>query len=76
MRHVRIPKRERIRKSEVVKVVDNTQGPTDPRQLVLYHLEKVKRIIQDSDVFTKGDLSAIKRSITSIENKVSKDDEE
>lgn len=76
MRHIRVPRRERIRKSEVVQVVDNTQGPTDPRLAVLYHLEKVKQIIQDSDVFTKGDLTAIKRSIAAIETKVSKDEEE
>jgi len=76
MRHVRIPRRDRIRNTEVVQVVDNTKDPADPLQSILWHLEKIKRIIQDTDgLFTKGVLTAIKRSITAIENKVNVDDE-
>jgi len=41
------------------------------------HLKKVKMIIEDSDtLFTKKDLTAIKRSITAIENKVNTDEQE
>ena len=77
MRHIRIPKRERIRKSEVVKLVDNTQPAIDPHEAILYHLEQVKQIIRDSDtIFSSRDLKAIKRSITAIENKVNTDDEQ
>lgn len=76
MRHVRIPRRERIRKTEVVRVVDNTEKPMDPHEALLYHLEHVKRIVEDAEtVFTSKDLASIRRSITAIENKVIKNEE-
>jgi len=76
MRHIRIPRRERIRKSEVVKVVDNTAGPTDPYEALLFHMSKVKQIINEigDDRFEAKDLASIKRSITSIEKRVDNDE--
>lgn len=75
MRHIRIPRRERIRNSEVVNVVDNTPEETDPYKAILYHLDKLRIIIKGHELFKKKDLTAIKRSITSIENKVKENDE-
>ena len=76
MRHIRIPTRERIRKSEVVKVVDNIQPATTPHEAILNHLEQVKKIIEDaSTIFSTRDLTAIKRSITAIEKKVTPNEE-
>ena len=75
MRHVRIPNRERIRRSEVVKVVDNTAGPLDPYVAALLHLEQFKQIMLDSDIeMDKKDLAAIKRSITLIEKRLNHDE--
>ena len=76
MRHIRIPTRERIRKSEVVKVVDNTQPVQTPHEAISFHLEQVKQIIkEDETIFSSRDLKAIRRSITAIENKVNPDED-
>lgn len=75
MRHVRIPNRTKIRRSEVVKVVDNTAGPSDPHEAALFHLEQFKRIMQDTGIEIESkDLAAIKRSITLIEKRLNSDE--
>lgn len=57
--------------------MDNTNPALDPYEALLYHLEQVKRIIDDTNaVFSSKDLTAIRRSISAIENKVVKNEEE
>lgn len=77
MRHIRIPRRERIRKSEAVNIVDNTQPADDPYSSLLFHLEHVKNIISEGVlVFNTKDVAVIKRSIATIERKIEQYEEE
>lgn len=75
MRYRRIPRREKIRRSEVVRVVDTEQQVTDPRDVIIAHVGKIEAIIQDLDgVMPTKDITAIKRSLAAIQKRLVHDE--
>lgn len=71
MRYRRIPRREKIRRSEVVRVVETKQEPTDPRDAIANHIGRIEAIVQDLDgVMPAKDITAIKRSLTAIQKRL------
>ena len=72
MKHIRIPRRK-IRKTEVIRVVDNTTNNlTNVNDKALFYLKKFKHALNDIDKIETKDLNSIKRSIASIEKRLIK----